>query len=410
MMTPSIGNENINFANMAHSPFPIQSPPTNDEDNGATHTTSHAAVPHKDTPCGTPDTTTPLGRKGSGHTMMMHGASPYTPAVIPSFPLSAGSLEPFKNAVAGHHLMFRCGSTIVKEATEREESFYYHLRRLAYKERKEVALAIMPYIADFSGIGELSVDDLRQLYQTLQMSASTSEVFSARMKELHDPTTKPQRFILLRDVTDGFEKPCVLDVKMGVRGYGLNAPLAKKKSKSRKSLNTTSSTMGIRISGMRLCDRRSSKTTHYNKVQGRELTTESMLGFVRVFFLNEVGAVDTLLVKRFMELLQGLEDVFQCQELFHFFTSSLLLTYDAADPVNTAAVTMVDFAHTYTVPEILRSEPQNTPRDEGYLAGLQNLVKTLQGVLDGVELVDGIFPPRMPSFSSLSQTPPELNV
>jgi inositol-hexakisphosphate kinase len=70
--------------------------------------------------------------------------------------------------------------------------------------------------------------------------------------ENEPPVTRQNHFILMEDLTGRLKRPCVVDLKMGTRQYGLDATSAKKKSQRKKCDRTTSRTLGIRVCGMQV--------------------------------------------------------------------------------------------------------------------------------------------------------------
>ncbi len=70
--------------------------------------------------------------------------------------------------------------------------------------------------------------------------------------ESEPPVTRQNHFILMEDLTGRLKHPCVIDLKMGSRQYGMDATSAKKKSQRKKCERTTSRKLGVRVCGMQV--------------------------------------------------------------------------------------------------------------------------------------------------------------
>lgn len=145
-----------------------------------------------------------------------------------------------------------------------------------------------------------------------------------------DVDIRIEKFIVLGDLTVGMSKPCVLDLKMGTRQYGVEATLAKKLSQQKKCAATTSFKLGVRMCGMQVWDKNLDKYIFKDKYFGRSLHIGSEFAKCLTRFLYDgqsgIGIVKNIPV--LIDKLQDLMKIFNKLKGYRLYGSSLLLMYD----------------------------------------------------------------------------------
>mmetsp|Transcript_13022 Transcript_13022/g.27558 ORF Transcript_13022/g.27558 Transcript_13022/m.27558 type:complete len:444 (-) Transcript_13022:3223-4554(-) len=199
---------------------------------------------------------------------------------------------------------------------------------------------------------------------------------------------KLNSYILLNNVTKNFSKPCVLDIKMGIKTFEPDASPEKKSYELGKY--SPQSDFGFRFTAIRMYDPSNAEAgedgyVYYPKQYGRSLVTRESVKDALLAFLGganlpkDVRANRSAAIQRILSRLKMIKGWFRDNQSFAFYGSSILVVYEGETEKNDidgveldmARAKMIDFGR-------VRRQPNG---DLGYLKGLTKLVNLFEEIL-----------------------------
>jgi hypothetical protein len=193
-------------------------------------------------------------------------------------------------------------------------------------------------------------------------------------------------YVALEDLTARCAAPCVLDVKLGRVSTGPDAPAAKAAAEAAKC--PSQAVLAFRLTGLRVADGGGGGGGYRRRgrsLRGEAACAASAAAVFADFLGGGARAAPAL------RALLALRAWAAAQNEWRLFGSSVLLVYDAAAPPDAAAggasAHIVDFAHAWRV-AALPPAAAAEPRDEGFLAGVDNVISCLLAALAAARAAD----------------------
>lgn len=283
---------------------------------------------------------------------------------------SKNTATALRHQVGGKTPMLSSGNKIYKAVDEPELIFYKHMNSGKIPESQQFMLKYIPRFFGVKGNDEIT----KNVRIDKELSQRAELVHSKNVNEDSRP------FIIMEDLTSGFEVPCIMDLKLGKRLYDENASEEKIARMIKSANESTIGSHGIRITGLRSFKKKKiGSSGSYEEMTSKEcrrLNKDEMASTIKQFFSNGVE-VDYVSVQEILGQLESFYGKIKNGMEFKFISSSALLVYDGSNKSSKkkAIFRLIDFGHTTVVENHV---------DEDFLPGVFHLITVLTDILKAV--------------------------
>ncbi|KAF7846799.1 hypothetical protein BT93_L3719 [Corymbia citriodora subsp. variegata] len=198
----------------------------------------------------------------------------------------------------------------------------------------------------------------------------------------------PQPHLVMEDLVAGHVNPSVMDIKMGSRTWDPEASEKYIEKCLGKDRNSTSISLGFRISGLKVYQNNEAGFWQPDKKVVYSFNADGVRSALRKFVSSNLSLdpnadadcsyASTVYAHQggiLAQLLQ-LKEWFEVQTSYHFYSCSILFFYDRESALDGRAhprVKLVDFAHVMDGCGVI---------DHNFLGGLCSLIKFIRDIVD----------------------------
>ncbi|CAL9737151.1 inositol polyphosphate multikinase [Monosporozyma servazzii] len=257
----------------------------------------------------------------------------------------------FENKAAGHNgtLTDNDGLLVFKPLNEQERQFYQQIqtRNQDYdNDDDEEDIPLQTWMPTFLGVLNEGKSDTTNNLEHMIVIPDDSNMHLNTIENATNSDLKGKNYLVLENLLTGFNKPNIMDIKLGKILYDENASKEKIERMKQVSKDTTSGSLGFRICGMQLQKNHNHKfdpnhiedrfdsdsNTEYisvNKLFGRTRTVNNISEAIEIFFDNENLSIERKMILKdmFLTRLQLFYNTLLNEEV-RMISSSLLFIFE----------------------------------------------------------------------------------